>query len=80
MFFGRSRSTPTVHALTGAVGNGVSGEVQNPLHNAFRHTENTKHRLNVVEELFSVKVNQPLEKDISNEVTMGRKLCLEIID
>ncbi len=66
MFFGRSRNTPTAQQLTR--GSGAEAASQNPLHNAFRHTENTAQRLNVVEELFSIKVNQPLEKDVSNEV------------
>ena len=68
MFFGRSRSSPNVSSLTGGSYSSKNGAVQNPLQNAFRLTETTAHRLNVVEELFNVKVNQPLEKDISNEV------------
>lgn len=68
MFFGRSRSTPNASALTGASYKSKNGQVQNPIQNAFRYTEKMEHRLNVVEELFNVKVNQPLEKDVSNEV------------
>ena len=68
MFFGRSRTSPTAFALTGTLPSLQNGEKHNPLHNAFRYTENTAHRLNVVEELFNTKINQPLEKDVSNEV------------
>lgn len=68
MFFGRSRSCPNASVLTGSSFISKGGKVLNPLHNAFRYTETTVHRLNVVEELFNVKVNQPMEKDVSNEV------------
>lgn len=70
MFFGRSRTSPTAFALTGTLPSLQNGEKHNPLHNAFRYTENTAHRLNVVEELFNTKINQPLEKDVSNEVRL----------
>ena len=68
MFFGRSRSCPNTSVLTGSVYSSKRAESRNPLQNAFRYTETTGQRLNVVEELFNVKVNQPLEKDVSNEV------------
>ena len=68
MFFGRSRSCPNASILTGSGFISSGGKVVNPLHNAFRYTETTGQRLNVVEELFNVKVNQPMEKDVSNEV------------
>ena len=81
MFFGRSRSSPTVNALTGARKGADNATLQNPLQNAFRHTKTTRHRLNVVEELFNIKVNQPLEKDISNEVSridkqQSKSICI----
>lgn len=78
MFFGRSRSSPNVSALAGS--SRKNGEVENPLKNAFRYAEKMEHRLNVVEELFNVKVEQPLEKDVSNEVRVVLtfvKWCLD---
>ena len=77
MFFGRSRSCPNASVLTGSAFSPRGGEIRNPLQNAFRYTETTGQRLNVVEELFNVKVNQPLEKEVSNEVS-GFKQCSDL--